>query len=156
MHTIFAGLTAADIVKIIVFLLSALGVGLPMLTHLKGLSSDSAWGKVIAAASHIVNQINAELKADPTVTQASLIAAGVAELKAIFEDELTRAGLNGPMIDPVLTLLLQRILAGLPPSLNGIVTEVTGGGDVAAPPVIPAVPVKVSFVRRVGTSGLPK
>jgi hypothetical protein len=155
MHTVFAGLTAPDIIKIIVFLLSALGVGLPMLTHLKGLSSDSAWGKVIAAAIHIVNQINAELKADPTVTQASLISAGVSELKSVFEEELTRAGLNGPMIDPVLTLLLQRLLAGLPPSLNGIVTEVVGGG-VPEPPAVPAVPVKVSFARRVGVSGLPK
>lgn len=146
---IVAGLTLADIVKIVVAVLALLSVALPMLSHLKGLNADSAWGKIIVGATNIVNQLLADFAANPAMNQSQAISAGVAELRQVFAGALSRAGLTGSTVDSVLTLLIQRLIAGQPVTLNSVVQGVVPApGGVASGSTVPGAAFTASAVQK--------
>lgn len=112
-------------IQFAVIFLTVAGVGLAHLKNQSFVVKSTAWSNIVAGAINIVAQIEETLKGDNAQTsRATLIAQGVAELKQVYEDSLAAVKLPGGLVDNVLTLLFQRLIARLPTDLSGVITEV--------------------------------
>jgi len=124
-------------IQFIIIALTILGIGLAHLKNQTFVTQSVAWTNIVNGASNIVAQIEATLKGDSVSTSRDqLVAQGVAELKQVYADSLAKVKLPAALVDGVLTLLLQRLGAKLPPSLADIVNVVapsaSGGSTIVA------------------------
>jgi hypothetical protein len=117
-------ITWSQWVQFAIVLLILISLGLTALSHLKFIAKSAAWSSIIAGAQRIVNQIVAVLEADPTASKADLIQKGVTELRGSFTEELSKLGINPAFLEPVLALVLQRLIAGSPTGLAQILKDV--------------------------------
>ncbi len=143
-------------IALAILVLPNVGFGLTLLSHTGFMAKHAAWQAIVGGAINVVAQIEAELKANPNMNAAQLVAAGIAELRTVYAQAFAKLG-GTAVPDAVLQLLFQRVAARLPANVDAAIVQFLGGGSspggaTTVSGAVSSVPLRrgVRFIRSVG------
>jgi hypothetical protein len=120
-------------IALAIAVLPVCGFGLKFLAGQKLITRNAARSHLVQLAQEIVGQTEATLRANPNADLASLLNAGVGELRSLADKEVIALGLPPEFVDSELMLLLQRYGSRLPGIAGKLAGTIANDWSSAAP-----------------------
>lgn len=111
-----ASIQPADWVKIFIYLVPVLSIGLTLLAKQKVVARNAALSGMVTYIQQVLQQTKTELESPPVGgwNKDNLFTAGVAEVKSMFDNEIKHIGWASGAVDTELQLMFQREASKLP------------------------------------------